>query len=699
MDPDEEPVLGNVIPGVTLVLVDEEMKEAEVGEIMIAGPCLAAGYINNPELTAKKFIQWNGQRFYRTGDRARRTERGLEWAGRVDRIVKNRGFLINLEAEVEPALLRFGTVRAATAFIWRGKMIGCVQPADVDVEKLRAYMKANFDHFIVPDELLAMGHFPLTANSKVDWSGLRAQLEDRLVSDSTLVSETGTSALDIVRLGFAQILLVSPKNLDENSSFTKLGGNSLTAIRLAQFLRKHGYSISAGEIIKLDTIGLIQNSSVVDETSSLGAQDDLSDSVPVTDSQRQMLAASQKDIAQNYIILKMQYIGSSAPSPSELLKAWVKVLSHHSIFRMVYDLDKWTQKDSGQIHLDSQEILIDESHYESTIAAHIRAYWRELEANKSLRLDIPYSSMTFIAVPECKAVTVLWRLHHVLIDGFSVALLMHDLMKALAGEALSPSPRYRDYALFLQQYKHDNTERVERLWGRILQPLKTISPLQIVRPSEVPESGAAYHSETTPTNTKRDALYAAAQNFAVSSATLVYAAWALVLRKLTASDAAAFRVSMSGRMLPWGAASSLVGAMNARAPVCTVVSEDTTLSEWLLDIHSQLTEVSELQNLCSPLPAHILSPDDYHTKFNTMVQSFLGMSASNEEWEVIDMQIPASDLVWFVYEDGEDVFSTIQIATRTADIGWAGEVNRMGAKSLQSLVTAQLGITKLRDLQ
>lgn len=94
---DTEPDIGVLNPGVEVgvevVLVDEDLRESDVGEILIGGRCLAAGY---PELTAQKFIDWNGKRVYRTGDLARRTKNGLSWIGRADRMVKNRGFLVNL---------------------------------------------------------------------------------------------------------------------------------------------------------------------------------------------------------------------------------------------------------------------------------------------------------------------------------------------------------------------------------------------------------------------------------------------------------------------------------------------------------------------------------------------------------------------------------------------------------------------------
>ncbi|KAJ5688503.1 hypothetical protein N7462_002895 [Penicillium macrosclerotiorum] len=56
--------------------------EYNKGEILIGSPNLAAGYFNNAELTAAKFIQWHSERWYRTGDLAARTEQGyLVWCG------------------------------------------------------------------------------------------------------------------------------------------------------------------------------------------------------------------------------------------------------------------------------------------------------------------------------------------------------------------------------------------------------------------------------------------------------------------------------------------------------------------------------------------------------------------------------------------------------------------------------------------
>jgi acyl-coenzyme A synthetase/AMP-(fatty) acid ligase len=225
LNADEEPPCGDLIPGVKVVLVDEHLREYDHGEAMIADPGLAAGYLNNPELTANNFIQWNGERFYRTGDLARRMEKGqLVWARRAIFSLRIE-FLINLETEVEPALLSFPPVRRAVALKWRDKLVGFVEPGSVDVEELRGFLKERFDPFVVPDEILAMDNFPVNVNSKIDKHAFEALLEERISQDYKDELDDGRdlSAYDVLRLAFSKCLHISYKELDKDSSFIRLG--------------------------------------------------------------------------------------------------------------------------------------------------------------------------------------------------------------------------------------------------------------------------------------------------------------------------------------------------------------------------------------------------------------------------------------------------------------------------------------------
>ena len=106
--PGKPVIIGEPVPGHRALLLDGEgnlVSDGEAGELCLAGPGLARGYLGRPELTAEKFPQHPRLgRIYRTGDLARRDAEGqLVCLGRIDAQVKIRGYRIELEA-VEAAL-------------------------------------------------------------------------------------------------------------------------------------------------------------------------------------------------------------------------------------------------------------------------------------------------------------------------------------------------------------------------------------------------------------------------------------------------------------------------------------------------------------------------------------------------------------------------------------------------------------------
>lgn len=102
MQPGGPIVLGELVSGVEIILwtMNSNMKFNR-GEICIRGPCLAVDCLNDEQRTQEKFFFRNGVRHYRTGDLARRNaDDSLSFVARIDRIIKNRGCLVNLETEV-----------------------------------------------------------------------------------------------------------------------------------------------------------------------------------------------------------------------------------------------------------------------------------------------------------------------------------------------------------------------------------------------------------------------------------------------------------------------------------------------------------------------------------------------------------------------------------------------------------------------
>ena len=694
--PNEAIRLGHLLPDVTVAVVDQDLEECDDGELLIAGPGLAAGYINNPELTAKKFIQWNGRRFYRSGDLVRKTKNGeLVWAGRSDSLIKNRGYLINLETEVEPALLSFPMVRSAVALTWRDKLVAYVQPDTIASVEVREFMKKRFDPFIVPDEIWALDRFPLTLNGKVDRKVLRVQREERLAQDvpSSLHNER-VLAHDVLRLAFSECFHIAFGELDEESSFTRLGGNSFTAIQLSNRMKKHGYSLSAIQILRLDTIGLLEERLKTLSNCEGPEQEDKDsvydfDEVPATPAQRLFLTRSLQTPMACALISVTEYVGDPlvVPTASELHSAFIKALSAHSIFQTRFNLTNFTLAGLDRLNLDWNDVLIEEAEFEKACVAAEEKAWLDLNELTRSDNEVPYLNITCVSIPGRKALTFVTRIHHVLVDAVSQAILLRDVDRALAGEEIGQGPRIQDFARFIHKYEQENRVRAIATFDNMVKPLHATSVLQLPKPKTTPTQKAYDLIRLeAPTSIPKYVLDESAREYRITTSTMVYAAWALFLSKFTAWDRVGFRISLSGRTVPWPSAQSIVGAVVDATPFSTAVPAHSTVREWLVEVHKTTLDVLEFDGLALSLPDYLTSDPRTNT---TNVLCFLDVPvASTPNWIFREKQRHNYLIDWYVYQKGELVMTDFEIQSRQVDLGWAKEVVGIPGRMLEGLVNA-----------
>ncbi|WP_416875699.1 non-ribosomal peptide synthetase [Kitasatospora sp. SC0581] len=239
------PHLGAPLPGVRLHLLDEKLApvpDGVVGELYLAGPGLAHGYLGRPGLTAERFVAdpvAAGERMYRTGDQARRGEGGrLEYVGRVDRQVKLRGYRVEL-GEVEHALAGLAGVRAAAVTVHEpapgdrrlaGYVTGAVTAAEL-TERLRATVPAH----LVPSVITVLDALPLTPNGKVDLAALPAPAPAAAPASAAAESGAGGLAGQVAEV-WGTVLGVT--GLRPTDDFFSLGGHSIAALRVVHLLRR-----------------------------------------------------------------------------------------------------------------------------------------------------------------------------------------------------------------------------------------------------------------------------------------------------------------------------------------------------------------------------------------------------------------------------------------------------------------------------
>ncbi|MFE9429167.1 amino acid adenylation domain-containing protein [Kitasatospora sp. NPDC006697] len=150
-----------------------------VGQLDIAGPCVAEGYLGLPELTAERFPRLAGQPGYRSGDRVRLLPSGdLEFLGRADQQLKIRGHRVE-PVEIDLALRRVpGVLDAALAV--RGEAgerridayLVTAGPADGLAARARAALAAELPAAFVPATFTVLDALPVNANGKVDTARL-----------------------------------------------------------------------------------------------------------------------------------------------------------------------------------------------------------------------------------------------------------------------------------------------------------------------------------------------------------------------------------------------------------------------------------------------------------------------------------------------------------------------------------------------
>ncbi|MYV38205.1 amino acid adenylation domain-containing protein, partial [Streptomyces sp. SID1328] len=213
------------------------------GELYLAGPNLARGYLGRPGLTAERFVadpfHTDGARMYRTGDLVRWNRHGLiEYVSRADDQVKLRGFRIEL-GEVEAALLARPGVTSACAVIredapGRRRLVAYAVTADgaPRARTLRDDLAETLPHYMVPGAVVVLDELPLLPNGKVN---RRALPEPEPETETSVVPGRGTPQEELLAGIFADVLhrpAVGP-----HDSFFDLGGHSLLAMRVVSRIR------------------------------------------------------------------------------------------------------------------------------------------------------------------------------------------------------------------------------------------------------------------------------------------------------------------------------------------------------------------------------------------------------------------------------------------------------------------------------
>ncbi|NIM15013.1 MAG: amino acid adenylation domain-containing protein [Candidatus Aminicenantes bacterium] len=272
--------IGKPIDNIRLFILDKNMNLQPIGlpgQLWIAGAGLARGYLNNPELTAEKFL-FSGymsyrsyrtyslnfsKKLYKTGDLSRWLADGnIEFLGRMDAQVKIRGFRIE-PGEIENHLNKHeGIIEAIVisressdgevylcAYFVGGVNIGKVPGA----AQLREYLSHLLPDYMIPAFFVPVEKIPLTHNGKVDRNALPAvEIKAAPGIGAAPCGETENKLAEI----WSQVLGIDKSNIDRDANFFHLGGHSIKAIAVILKIQKEfAVNVSLEEMFKASTLG------------------------------------------------------------------------------------------------------------------------------------------------------------------------------------------------------------------------------------------------------------------------------------------------------------------------------------------------------------------------------------------------------------------------------------------------------------
>lgn len=254
--------LGAPLPGAVVHLLDEHLRTAPPGgqgQVYIGGNRLSAGYLNDPELTAIKFVPdpfrpLDGSRLFATGDLARVEDGQLIPCGRIDRRLKVRGYRID-PADIETAARAHPCVERALLVTHKDVLwlfyVPCHANRTVSEEDLRAFLVDRLPPYMVPNGCRQLDAVPLLVNGKTDLEALSMMARDmgRSSTDGPPTDKTEDALVGI----WSELLETNEPPVDR--SFFELGGDSLMAVQmLAEVERRLDQRLSVDILMEAPTI-------------------------------------------------------------------------------------------------------------------------------------------------------------------------------------------------------------------------------------------------------------------------------------------------------------------------------------------------------------------------------------------------------------------------------------------------------------
>jgi amino acid adenylation domain-containing protein len=498
--------IGRPISNTRVYVLDERLWPVPVGvvgELYTGGDGLARGYLNQPGLTAEKFIpdpfgDEPGARLYRTGDLARHRADGvIEFVGRGDQQVKVRGYRIELE-EIKSALGKHPAARECLV-VTREDAPGdkrivayliAAREEQPSAAELRHFLRETLPEYMVPSAFVWLEEFPLTANAKIDREALPAP-EHPVGERQNDYTPPRTPAEEALTGIWADVLGVERIGVYDN--FFELGGHSLLATQVVTRLRESlRAEVSLRQFFESPVIAelasLIEPLMAGGGTPSPMLRVPRGRALPLSFAQQRLWFLDQFEpgnpIYNVPIVLRLR----GPLDLSALERTLNEVVRRHESLRTVFRMERG---EPMQVILPKQPIAVPVLNLAAL--AHAEGELERLaaeEAQKGFDLSRgPLLRATLLRLATDEH-ALLFTMHHIVSDGWSIGVLVREVAAVYSAYVRgqeSPLPeltlQYADYAVWQREWlRGEVLEEQLAYWRRQLEPLPPALELPTDRP-------------------------------------------------------------------------------------------------------------------------------------------------------------------------------------------------------------------------
>ncbi|KAH9429253.1 hypothetical protein MCOR02_010659 [Pyricularia oryzae] len=663
-DLDESGCIGKAMGSVFWVVSPRDQQRlcpiGAVGELLIEGPILARGYLGDAALTAASFIEdppWllgggpghpgRRGRLYKTGDLVRYNSDGsLTYVGRKDNQVKIRGQRVEL-GEVEhhlracvpgvqqaaaevikpqgesasPMLAAFlvleerdGEEAKDGADVVATIRVASIPPVveDTLAEKLPAYM--------VPAVFFTVSQLPLNTSGKTDRRRLRelgstfsyaelAELQSGSAAGDGKKRMPATDDERALQQIWARVLNLDPESIGADDSFFRLGGDSISAMKLvADARRAAGLTLSVADVFRnprLTTLAAAAGISSPREDQAapsaddvikpfallcsspddvspcrarlaaacgLDAEDLVEDAYPCTPLQEGLLALATKS-AGAYTFRSVLEIPKHV-EVDRFRRAWETAVRRMPILRTRIV----EHGDSGRL----VQVVVDEP-IRWTVATDLEQYIQK-DASDPVGLGKPLSRYALVHNSgEAGPVSFVWTLHHALYDGWSMPLLLEQVQAAYFESSASPPPvPTAPFQAFIKYIATMDLQSTGRYWQAQLADCEAAPFPALPSPAYQPQAKRLLQHSITGFHWPQ---------MDITQSTLLRAAWAIVVSRQTASSDVAFGVVSNGRQAPVPGIERMAGPTIATVPVRVKLRNGDLAVDLLHELQLQAAEM------------------------------------------------------------------------------------------------------------